>query len=244
MKRILIALLVVASYAASAQESVLLRVNYNPGDKYVLAVELDQGMGVQGNMNMSMNMAMSVKEVTKEHIKTESKITAIKMNMEQGGMSMEYDSEREADSSDMIGQTMKAQFDPMMKATIYQTLDRKGNIIETRTEPTIPGIEQMSGNTNNIDFPDEPVSVGSSWTSENENQGLKMSTQYTVSSIANGLVVLDIAGDVSGAGTGTIEGKTNIDIKTGMQTSSDLEVTISTQGMNMSMKTKTTMTKV
>lgn len=244
MKRILIACLVLASCAVSAQESALLRLNYTQGDKYLLAVEMEQGMGVQGSMNMTMKMEMSVAEVSKESIRTESKITAIKMDMMQGGMSMKYDSESDGDSSDPIGQTMKAQFEPMMKATIHQTLDRQGNSIEMRTEPSIPGLDQISGNTNSISFPEEKVSVGSTWTSETEDQGLKTVTRYTVSSIANGIVVLDVSGEISGAGTGTINGKTNIDIKSGMQTSSVVEMIIAAEGMNMSINTSTTLTKV
>lgn len=244
MKGILIALLVVASYSASAQESVLLRLNYTEGDKYAMVIEIAQGMGIQGSMNMSTTMAMNITEVSKKEIKTESKITAIKMDMMQGGMSMQYDSEKEADDSDPMGQTMKAQFDPMMEATIYNTLDRMGNTIESRVEPAIPGMEQISGSTSNIDYPEKEVSVGSSWTSENENQGLIMNTQYTVTSIANGVIVLDISGEVSGVGTGTIKGKTNIDIQSGVQTNSALEMNLSAGGMDMSMKTNTTMTKV
>lgn len=244
MKIFLVALLVVASYSASAQESVLLRLNYTEGDKYALVVEMDQGMGMQGNMNMSMTMAMNVTEVSKKEVKTESKITAIKMDMMQGGMAMQFDSEKEADVSDPIGQTMKAQFEPMMEATIYNILDRMGNTIESRVEPAIPGMEQISGSSSNIGYPEKEVSVGSTWTSENENQGLIMNTHYTVTSIANGVIVLDISGEVSGVGTGTINGKTNIDIQSGVQTNSALEMNISAGGMDMSMKTNTTMTKV
>jgi hypothetical protein len=139
---------------------------------------------------------------------------------------------------------MKAQFDPMMEATIYNTLDLLGNTIESRVEPAIPGMEQISGSTSNIGYPEKEVSVGSTWTSENENQGLIMNTHYTVTSIANGVIVLDISGEVSGVGTGTIKGNTNIDIRSGVQTNSVLEMTMSAGGMDMSMKTNTTMTKV
>ena len=245
MKNILIAVFVVASsFVASAQESVLLRLNYTEGDQYAVVVQMDQGMGVQGNVNMTMNMTMNVGKVSKESISTESQIKSIKMDMMQGGMSMQYDSEKGADVSDPVGQALQAQFDPMMKATIYNTVDRKGNTIESRTEPAVPGMDQFSDNGASINYPEESVSVGSTWTSESENQGLNMITHYTVSSIANGNIVLDVAGEVSGMGKGTIKGNTTIDIKSGVPTSSVLELAISSQGMDMNMKTTTTMTKV
>ncbi len=246
MKQLCIAFFVLASCTAFAQESVLLRLNFDEGDKYIVKVDMNQGMGMPGTMNMSMTMAMSVKEVAKETIKTESKITAIKMNMNQAGVSMQYDSESETedDGSNPYGQTMKAQFEPMMKSTIHQTLDRMGNILETRAEPTFPGLDQMAKNRRYIDYPKEKVSVGSTWVSETLEDGLNMKFLYTVTSIANGIVSLDVSGDISGEGTGTMKGQTNIDIESGMQTSSEMEMTISAEGMNMTMHTSMTMTKV
>ena len=65
--------------------------------------------------------------------------------------------------------------------------------------------------------------------SEKNNQGMTMSTTFTVSSIANGVVTLDVSGKVSGAGTGSIKGKTTFDISSGVPTIATLEVTISAQ---------------
>ena len=244
MKKILIVLLVITSLTTLAQESVLLRLNYSQGDSYVVKVESKQGMGMQGGMNMNMTMGMIVTEVAEKNIKTESKITSVVMDMMQGGMSMSYDSNKKDEELDQMGQMMKSQFDPMMKATIHSSLDNMGNMIETKIEPAIPGMEQLTNSSGTINYPKEKVSVGSSWISENENQGMKMSTTYTVSSIANGVVSLDVSGDVTGLGTGTIKGKTTVDSNSGIAKSAALEVTISAQGMNMSIITNTTITKI
>jgi hypothetical protein len=244
MKKVLIALLVITTLSATAQESVLLRLNYTKGDSYLVSVDSKQSTGMQGGMNMKMTMGMIVTEVAAENIKTESQITAVVMDMMQGGMTMSYDSNNKDEELDQMGQMMKSQFDPMMKATIYTSQDRMGNIIETKIEPAIPGMEQLTGNTNTINYPEEKVSVGSSWTSENENQGMKMITTYVVSSIADGIVTLDVSGEVSGAGTGSIKGKTQVDISSGVPTSAMLEVTISAQGMDITVTTNTIMTKI
>jgi len=244
MKRIILVLLVITSLSITAQESVLLRLNYNEGDNYLLTVEAKQNMGLQGGMSMNMTMGVIITEVGAKNIKTESKITSVIMDMMQGEMSMSYDSNKKEAELDQMGQMMKSQFDPMMKATIHNSLDNLGNMIETKIEPAIPGMEQLTGSTSTINYPEEKVSVGSSWTSEDENQGVKMSTTYTISSIANGIVSLDVSGDVTGAGTGTIKGKTTVDISSGVPKSAALEVTMSAQGVNMSIITNTTMTKI
>lgn len=245
MKKVLIALLVITSITTTAQESVLLRLNYTKGDSFLVTTESNQNMGSQGGMNMKMTMGMIVTDVVEDNIKTESQITSIVMDMMQGGMTMSYDSNKNDEELDQMGQMLKSQFAPMMEAVIYNTLDSQGNVIDTKLDPAIPGMEQMTNRSMNaINYPKEKVSVGSSWTSENENQGMKMTTKYTVSSIADGFITLDVSGDMSGVGTGTIKGKSTVEISSGMSNNSEIEITIATQGMNITGTTKTTISKM
>lgn len=243
MKRIIVLLLVISSLSATAQKSVLLRLDYDKGDNYVVNVEIKQDMGPQGGMNMNMTMGMSITEVGEEKTLTESKITSFTMDMLQGGMSMGYDSNKKEEELDQMGKMMKIQFDPMMKATIHTSYDKYGNTIDTKIVPSIPSLEKLSGNTSDINYPKEKVSVGSSWSSEDTNQGLKMITTYTVSNIENGNVYLDISGDVSGTATGNVKGTTTVLISSGIQKDSNLEINMSTNGVNINMVTKSTMTK-
>ena len=242
-KFILLALLTI-SFTAATQESVLLRLNYNQGDNYITSIELEQNMGEQGGMSMMMKMNSKVNSVDDELIMLESKIKSIAMNMNQGGMVMDYDSNKSSEELDQMGQMMKSQFDPILKATIYNSVDRYGNVLELKVEPTLPGMEQFTGSQNAINFPDEAVSVGSSWVSEADNQGMKIVTKYTVTSISDGMIYLDVSGDVSGIGVGTIIGKSTVEISSGIQTNATIEMTISAQGIEMNMVTSSTMKKV
>lgn len=245
MKKVLIALLVITSITTTAQESVLLRLNYTKGDSFLVTTESNQNMGSQGGMNMKMTMGMIVADVVEDNIKTESQITSIVMDMMQGGMTMSYDSNKNDEELDQMGQMLKSQFAPMMESVIYNTLDSQGNVLDTKLDPAIPGMEQMTNRAmSTINYPKEKVSVGSSWTSENEIQGMKMTTKYTVSSIADGFVTLDVSGDMSGVGTGTIKGKSTVEISSGMSNNSEIEITIATQGMNITGTTKTTVSKM
>lgn len=245
MKKVLIALLVITSITTTAQESVLLRLNYTKGDSFLVTTESNQNMGSQGGMNMKMTMGMIVTDVVEDNIKTESQITSIVMDMMQGGMTMSYDSNKNDEELDQMGQMLKSQFAPMMEAVIYNTLDYQGNVIDTKLDPAIPGMEQMTNRSMNaINFPKEKVSVGTSWTSENENQGMKMTMNYTVSSISDGFVTLDVSGNMSGAGTGSIKGKSTIDISSGISNNSEIEITIAAQGMNITGSTKITISKI
>ena len=68
MKKIILLALVITTFTATAQESVLLRLNYNKGDNYLTTVELKQSMGVQGEMNMNMEMNSNVSSADNQAI--------------------------------------------------------------------------------------------------------------------------------------------------------------------------------
>mgnify|MGYP006093131837 FL=1 len=245
MKRILIALLVITSIAVSAQESVLLRLNYTEGDSYLMTVESKQGMGAQGGVNMKMNMGMIVSEVSGDNVKTESKILSIALDMMQGGMAMSYDSNKKDEELDQMGQMLKSQFDPMMNSIIYNSYDKLGNITETKVEPSVPGMNQLTEASGSVIYPNEKISVGSSWSSNKDNQGMKTTTTYTVSQIKDGIVYLDITGNVSGAEgvDGAVKGSSEIEVSTGLAKKTSIEVAISNQGMDITINSNITMTK-
>ena len=245
MKRILIALLVITSIAVSAQESVLLRLNYTKGDSYLMTVESKQGMGAQGGVNMKMNMGMIVSEVSGDNVKTESKILSVAVDMMQGGMAMSYDSNKKDEELDQMGQMLKSQFDPMMNSIIYNSYDKLGNITETKVEPSVPGMNQLTEGSGSVIYPNEKISVGSSWSSNKDNQGMKTTTTYTVSQIKDGIVYLDITGNVSGAEgvDGAVKGSSEIEVSTGLAKKTSIEVAISNQGMDITINSNITMTK-
>lgn len=245
MKRILIALLVITSIAVSAQESVLLRLNYTEGDSYLMTVESKQGMGAQGGVNMKMNMGMIVSEVSGDNVKTESKILSVALDMMQGGMTMSYDSNKKDEELDQMGQMLKSQFDPMMNSIIYNSYDKLGNITETKVEPSVPGMNQLTEGSGSVIYPNEKISVGSSWSSNKDNQGMKTTTTYTVSQIKDGIVYLDITGNVSGAEgvDGAVKGSSEIEVSTGLAKKTSIEIAISNQGMDITINSNITMTK-
>jgi len=246
MKRILIALLVITSLAVSAQESVLLRLNYTKGDSYLMTVETKQGMGAQGGVNMKINMGVIVSEVSGDNVKTESKILSVAVDMMQGGMAMSYDSNKKDEELDQMGQMLKSQFDPMMNSIIYNSYDKLGNITETKVEPSVPGMnQQLTEGSGSVIYPNEKISVGSSWSSNKDNQGMKTTTTYTVSQIKDGIVYLDITGNVSGAEgvDGAVKGSSEIEVSTGLAKKTSIEVAISNQGMDITINSNITMTK-
>ena len=209
-----------------------------------MTVESKQGMGAQGGVNMKMNMGMIVSEVSGDNVKTESKILSVVLDMMQGGMAMSYDSNKKDEELDQMGQMLKSQFDPMMNSIIYNSYDKLGNITETKVEPSVPGMNQLTEASGSVIYPNEKISVGSSWSSNKDNQGMKTTTTYTVSQIKDGIVYLDITGNVSGAAaSGSVKGSSEIEVSTGLAKKTSIEVAISNQGMDITINSNITMTK-
>ena len=165
------------------------------------------------------------------------------MSMMQGEMIMSYDSSKKDDELDQREKILQSQFDPMMKAIIFTSYDSYGNTTATKIEPAIPGVDQFASGSGMMNYPVEAVLVGSSWNSDDERQGMKMSTKYTVREITEGIVYLDIIGEVSGVGSGSIVGSSEIEIPSGLVRNTDLKVEVSAQGMDMTIYSKITMTK-
>ena len=234
----------VASISISAQDSVLLRANYNKGDVLVVKLDQSQKMGAAGGMDMKLSMDMLVTEKEGDIITTESKIKSIDMNMLQAGMVMSYDSSMKEEDLDQMGKMMKQQFDPMMKSTIISKISSEGEVIETKVEPANPAMDQFTKQAKGVKFPKEAVSVGSTWSGETNEQGMNVKTIYTVSKIENGKVYVAITGAISGVGTGELSGSLIIDIATGIQDKVDMDMAINAGGQDMTISTKSTTTKM
>ncbi|TXD48833.1 DUF6263 family protein [Polaribacter sp. IC073] len=244
MKKLLYLFVLATTFSVTSQESVLLRANYSKGDVLVVKLDQSQDMGAQGGVDMKMTMDMIVTSKEGEVITTESKIKAIDMNMLQGGTVMSFNSSMKEADLDQMGKMMKQQFDPMMKATIISKMTTEGDILETKVEPSTPAMEQFTKQAKGVKYPKEKVSVGSSWTDETNEQGMEVKTTYTVSKIENGKVYIDILGAVSGVGTGDVTGNLIVDVKTGIQDTANMEMSLSANGTAIKISTKSSTTKM
>ena len=245
MKKLLFLFVLVTALSVTSQESVLLRANYKKGDVLEVKMEQSQNMGAKGGVDMKMSMDMIVTSKDGDIITTESKIKSINMNMLQGGMAMSYDSAMKEEDLDEIGKMMKQQFDPMMKSTIISKVNIKGEILEAKVEPSNPAMDQqLTKQAKVVKYPSEEVSVGTSWSDVTSQQGMNVTSIYTVSKIENGKVYINITGSVTGMGEGDVKGDLVVDIETGIQDSASSEMAINAGGIDMKFSTTTTMSKM
>ncbi|OAD44998.1 DUF6263 family protein [Polaribacter atrinae] len=242
MKKLLILFLVISANLSLAQDSALLRLNYEKGATYDVEMNISQEMGAVMSMGMLINMDIKVLDVKDGTYDSEMKFTKMTMDMLQGGQAMSFDSTKSDDELDETGKMMKAQMGPMLSALIYAKGNNLGEMLEVKVEPSIPGVEDMAKQSSNVVYPKEAVSVGSNWTMTKEEKGMKMDFLYTVKSISSDKIVLDLSGDVSGMATGKISGNMNIDKASGIPKNSTIDMNMSVSGQEL--KSKITMTMV
>ena len=236
--------MLVTAINVTSQESVLLRANYKKGDVLEVKMEQSQNMGAKGGLDMKMSMDMMITSKDGDMLTTESKIKSINMNMLQGGMAMSYDSSMKEEDLDEMGKMMKQQFDPMMKSIITSKVNSQGEILETKVEPSNPAMDQITAQAKGVIYPNEKVSVGTSWSDVASQQGMSVTSIYRVSKIENGKVYINITGSVTGMGEGDIKGDLVVDVETGIQDSASSEMAINAGGMDMKISTTTTTSKI
>ena len=243
MKKLLILFLVISANLVQAQDSVLLRLNYEKGATYGVTMDMSQDMGAVMSMGMTINMDIKVLDVTEDTYNSEMKFSKISMDMLQGGQTMSFDSTQSVDELDEMGKKIKSQMDPMLKAVVYAKGNNSGEVLEARVEPNVIGMEDLANQSSNVVYPKEALKVGSTWSTSKDQKGMVMDYIYTVKSISKENVVLDLSGKVSGMAAGTISGSIIIERASGIPVDSKINMDMSVSGQDMKTKVSMVMAK-
>lgn len=233
MKKLLVIFLALAANVTVAQESVKLRLNYTKDDTYKAVMTMSQDMGLMMSMSMNIDTSIKITDVNDDTYTSEMKFTKMTMNMLQGGQAMTYDSSKSDDELDEGGKMMKTQMAPMLSAVITSKGNNLGEVLETKAEPNVPGIENMTKQSSNVVYPKEAVKVGSTWSIKKDEKGMNMEFIYEVKSISKESVDLILSGKVTGMAAGDIKGSMKIDRATGVPLDSLIDMTLDIQGQEM-----------
>ena len=228
------------SFITMAQESALLRVNYEKGDQYLIAMQVTQGEAMEMTMEMDLDIIATYDEI----IESTMKIKRIKMMLIQDGQIMNFDSNMADDELDEMGKMMKQQFAPMLKAQIYSKITNRAEAIEMKMEPSVPGMDQLMNGSGNVIYPKEALKVGESWDAERTENGMKMNFIYTVAAINKATVDITISGTISLLAEGTISGDMEIDRNTGNVNDTTINLDMMVSGQQMTSKINMTSTKL
>ncbi|MDC9724122.1 MAG: DUF6263 family protein [Urechidicola sp.] len=240
MKKLFTLLAIAITLISTAQESTLLRLNYEVGDQFLVSMDMEQA----GMMSMNIEMGMDVKEVTDTIYNIDMTIKSIKMNVSQGGQTMSYDSKTAEEELDDMGKMMASQFAPMLSATILTKTTNRAEVIETTVEPPVNGMDQFTNSSGTVVYPKEAVKVGDSWTINKLEKGMDMTMIYTVKAIGEEIVEVEISGTIELLAEGTISGNMEIDKATGNVNYSTMDMNMVASGQEMTMKINMTSKKL
>lgn len=236
-----------ATLSFMAKETISLRLHPEQGKSYTVnskATSMSlmevQGQTINMTQTMETNQSFSVKETNDTQSVFESQIESLKMSISQMGMKFEYDSEHPEKTSPMIADQTK-ELEKSIKKPSNLTYDAMGNIVSEKEEASMNTLGNVI-----IKMPEEPVSVGSTWTTSS-TQGVSDSEftvefTYTVTSISKKSMDVSFKGNILKNNdniTGNYNGTASINPATGLvtksNTKSNVSMTISQQGLSIPM---------
>ena len=236
-----------ATLSFMAKEAITLRLHPEAGKSYTVnskATSMSlmevQGQTINMTQTMETNQSFTVKEATDTQSVIESQIESMKMSISQMGMKFEYDSEHPEKTSPMIADQTK-EFEKSIKKPADLTYDAMGNMISEKEEESMNSLGNVI-----IKMPEEPISVGSTWTTSNTQgvSGMEFTVEftYTVTSISKKSIEVSFKGNILKNNdniTGTYNGTASINPATGLlmksNTKSNISMTISQQGLTIPM---------
>ena len=234
-----------ATLSFMAKDVITLRLHPEAGKSYTVnskATSMNM-MEVQGhtiNMSQTMetNQSFTIKEANDTQSVIESQIESMKMSVSQMGMKFEYDSDHPEKTSPMIADQTK-ELGKSIKKPADLTYDAMGNMISEMEEASMNTLGAVI-----IKMPEEPISVGSTWTTSSTQSvsDMEMTVEftYTVTGISKKSVDVSIKGNIlknKDNITGNYNGTASINPNTGLlmksNTKSNVSMTISQQGLTI-----------
>lgn len=204
MKKLnLIAVSMFLGFSAMAQNTNSLQLTQGKSYNVTSNIQTTSKTSVQGqDMETSINMKalynMSVAGSQSNQYSINSTIKSIKMEMSQMGMDMKYDSDDPKDASSPLAEGLSS----VLNKPQTVKLDNQGNVVKGPADNSAdasPILKQFenSGYGTQAAFIALPVNVkvGDTWTVSNNDSGVSNITHYTIKSIDNNLVNLDVSGE-------------------------------------------------
>ena len=237
----LLVLMGLAMLSFMSKDSVTLRLHPVQGKIYTISTKATtmnlmevQGQTINSTQTMETTQTFTVKETNDKQTTVDTQIDNMKMSVSQMGMKFEYDSDHPEKTSPMIADQTK-ELEKTIKKLSTITYDAMGNVIGEEENPLGGAI---------VKLPEEPISVGSTWTIDTtasvSDMEINSKMTYTVTNISKKGVELSVKGNVesnSDGVSGTYTGTATINALTGMMTTSsiksNLSMTISQQGLTI-----------
>lgn len=228
------------SIESAEGDKVLIRLKPKVGDtqKTLMTMDMSADGGQAISMNMTMAMDLKVTDFKDAVYTYEVKYDKIKMDMDAGGMQMNYDSSLKEQTG--MGAMMHEQMKVLLDKPLAMKMNERGKI----TEFNMPGMgnnQQMDMGFMSIPLPEGPVGEGDSWTDERPLPGSgNMKMNMTVEKITVDDIIIGVKGTIDGEGgqgaAGDFTGNYKLARSNGFTKDGTMNMNITAEGMPMKMK--------
>ena len=251
-------------YSQSGNKPINLKFNLSKGSGYDYNMTLDMttkvnagGQDVNVDNTMGIGYHFNVLGDSAGWKRISSRISKIVMNINTGGMNINYDSDKPLDTADVMSATFAKTLGNMKGSEFVFIMNGKGEV------GSVTGMNEMwqrmsSGEDNSMSngmgnpfneenfkqnmqaafgsYPDKPVKPGDSWTktTTTTNAGILMNMEsvYTLDSHSGNIANVNVNSKISSTDTtlnfnGTMTGLMKYDIPTGMPVDGDLIMALS-----------------
>lgn len=245
IKKIAFLTLFVFALNVSAQSA---KLQYNPkkGDKYVIEMKMKQNMAPIMKMDIRVTMTTETISIKDGKIENKSKIDRMLMDMSAQGESVSFDSDAKDEDLTEEEKKMKAEIAPALDMIIYETKDKTGKVLSQKTVPEMKEASQLlsQNQMTSLEYPSEPVKVGSTWDFNQSMSGLNVTMKYTVSKITASTVYVDLSGSMEGVNDAKIGGTMEIIRESGVISMMKMNFAMGAAAMGMSMDIEMTSKKI
>ncbi|WP_448530356.1 DUF6263 family protein [Raineya sp.] len=224
--------------APQAVGKVLLRYNLPKGTSYTQSLDMDmniEAMGMQIPQKQSLTMKVLVTDIASNGNQThEATYEKIYMKQSSPMGDMEFDSDNPAKQPAELGNLKD-----IKGSKFKMIISPRGKIIEVQMDKNLPDASSQQ----NIEYPENPIGIGDSWTGETSNKNeqvgeIKTKTTYKLISINNEIAELEVKGKIyiDNKEQGETNGTIKVNIKTGLATESNVKQVMNMQMQGMEMK--------
>lgn len=255
------------------------KITFTKGQKLEIVTEIQKssaqevmGQSMESTMNATITQSLDVEDVNETGATIEQKIKRILLTAEGMGQSQSFDSEKEDDRKGEMGKLMEKS----LKNKYTMVIDGAGKLVSVKVDDDNPnankeddmsemmssqmgfnlGVPKPGDRSEFAILPDKKIAKGDTWTDQENKEGIKRTTNYTVNSITDTEVILDFTEEVSVDKTQAVmgmdaiistkdksTGKIIIDKKSGLfkqkNSTTSTEGTVDVQGMSIPVSGKT-----
>ncbi|MEM6515009.1 MAG: hypothetical protein AAF688_02420 [Bacteroidota bacterium] len=234
-------LLLLLSLPILGQDSPQLKLNLKKGEVYHTTItSINPNSLTKETTNHEI---FTVKEADQNEFLVELEISKIVIKTNNNGKPVNYDSSKNEAQMSPAEKALHSRIKPALNTVVSENINRQGLFSNRKRVSGQLNAQMASQKSNLIQLPNTPISIDSTWTQDNLNGNIEIQYTYLVTNINATTVYLECLGIPKSGLKGTVEGKIELDRKTGIPFKKDMKLDLDLNGQILKSDITITMNK-